>query len=162
EGFSRPSPLTTAFRDQFALLDQNNNPIPCPPGSGNTCDTTPFGTLDRTATRTTTVGASLQATSTGQLFEHDNHLVFGGSFRSEGFSRPSPLTTAFRDQFALLDQNNNPIPCPPGSGNTCDTTPFGTLDRTATRTTTVGASLQATSTGQLFEHDNHLVFGGSI
>src|SRR5437870_748830 len=30
EGFSRPNPVTTAFRDQFALLDQNNNPIPCP------------------------------------------------------------------------------------------------------------------------------------
>ena len=63
EGFPRPSPVTTAFRDQFALLDQHNNTIPCPPGSGNTCDTTPFGTLDRTATRTTTVGASLQASA---------------------------------------------------------------------------------------------------
>src|SRR5438552_16963155 len=79
-----------------------------------------------------------------------------------GFPRPNPVTTAFRDQFAILDQNNNPIPCPPGSGDTCRTTPFGTLDRTATRTTTIGASLQATSTRQLFEHDNHLVFGGSI
>ena len=37
DGFPRPNPVTTAFRDQFAILDQNNNTIPCPPGSGNTC-----------------------------------------------------------------------------------------------------------------------------
>src|SRR5204862_8219171 len=80
----------------------------------------------------------------------------------EGFPRPNPVTTAFRDQFALLDQNNNPIPCPPGSGDTCGRTPYGTLDRTATRATTIGASLQATNTVQLFGHGNHLVAGASI
>ena len=51
DGFPRPDPVTVAFRDQFAILDPANNPIPCPPGSGNTCNTTPYGTIDRTKTR---------------------------------------------------------------------------------------------------------------
>jgi iron complex outermembrane receptor protein len=90
--------------------------------------------------------------------QFQNHLCL----EDDGFPRPSPVTTAFRDQFVVLDQNNNTIPCPPGSGNTCGSTPYGTLDRTATQATTVGASLQATSTEKLFDQDNHLVVGGSI
>ena len=39
DGFPRPTPVTPAFRNQFVVLDQNNNPIPCPPGAGNTCAT---------------------------------------------------------------------------------------------------------------------------
>ena len=112
EGFPRPSPVTTAFRDQFALLDQNNNPIPCPPGSGNTCDTTPFGTLDRTATRTTTAGASLQTTSSGQVFEHGNHFVFGGSIdrSTTTFSTDSTLGFVNPDLTVTVD------PTVPGNG----------------------------------------------
>jgi iron complex outermembrane receptor protein len=112
ERFPRPSPLTTPFRDQFALLDQNNNPIPCPPGSGNTCDTTPFGTLDRTATRTTTVGASLQATSTRQLFEHDNHFVFGGSIDRSTTTFSTDSTLALVNPDLTVTAN----PAIPGNG----------------------------------------------
>ena len=112
EGFPRPSPVTTAFRDQFALLDQNNNTIPCPPGSGNTCDTTPFGTLDRTATRTTTAGASLQTTSSGQVLEHGNHFVFGGSIdrSTTTFSTDSTLGFVNPDLTVTVD------PTVPGNG----------------------------------------------
>ena len=52
-----------AFRNQFVVLDQNNNPIPCPPGAGNTCAGVPYGTLDRTNTDALTIGASAQATN---------------------------------------------------------------------------------------------------
>ena len=45
----------------FQLLNQNNRPINCPPGPGNTCATTPWGTVDRTWTNAITTGASLQA-----------------------------------------------------------------------------------------------------
>src|ERR671937_2396021 len=31
----------------FQLLDPNNQPISCPPGTGNTCARTPWGTVDR-------------------------------------------------------------------------------------------------------------------
>lgn len=87
-----------------------------------------------------------------------NHLCL----EDDGFPRPDPVTTAFRDQFAVLDQSNAPIPCPPGTSNTCDATPYGTIDRTATKAGTSGASLQATTTERLFDYGNHLVFGGSL
>jgi iron complex outermembrane receptor protein len=79
DGFPRPDPVTPAFRDLFALLDQNNNPIPCPPGSGNTCAGIPYGTLDRTETKAVTFGVSAQATGTGDWFGHRNHFTVGAS-----------------------------------------------------------------------------------
>ncbi len=39
-----------------------------------------LGEIDRTWTQTTSVGTTLQATNTDQLFGHDNHFVIGGSF----------------------------------------------------------------------------------
>jgi outer membrane receptor protein involved in Fe transport len=39
-----------------------------------------LGEIDRTTTRSTTTGASLQATNTDQLFGHDNRFVVGSSF----------------------------------------------------------------------------------
>ena len=112
DGFPRPNPVTTAFRDQFAILDQNNNLIPCPPGSGNSCGTTPYGTIDRTATRATTVGGSLQATNTGQVFEHGNHLVVGGSIdrSTVGFVADSTLG------FVNPDLTTTINPAIPGNG----------------------------------------------
>ena len=39
-----------------------------------------LGENDRTATQSTTAGASLQATNDDQLFGHNNHFVVGTSF----------------------------------------------------------------------------------
>jgi iron complex outermembrane receptor protein len=80
----------------------------------------------------------------------------------DGFPRPIPITTTFRNQFAVLDQNNNPIPCPPGVGNTCAPVPYGTIDRTNTDAVTIGASLQATNDAKVFGRDNRFTVGGSI
>jgi outer membrane receptor protein involved in Fe transport len=41
-----------------------------------------LGEIDRTTTRSTTTGVSLQATNTDQLFGHNNHFVVGASFDS--------------------------------------------------------------------------------
>ena len=41
-----------------------------------------LGELDRTTTRSTTVGVSLQATNTDRLFGHNNQFVVGASFDS--------------------------------------------------------------------------------
>jgi outer membrane receptor protein involved in Fe transport len=38
-----------------------------------------LGEIDRTTTRTTSVGATVQATNTDPLWGHDNHFVIGGS-----------------------------------------------------------------------------------
>ena len=109
DGFPRPSPVTAAFRNQFAILDQNNNPIPCPPGAGDPCNATPYGTIDRTANKTGTIGASLQAASTEQLLGHGNHFVAGGSIDASSgtFTASSELGTIGSD---LMVSTNPAIP----------------------------------------------------
>lgn len=99
DGFPRPDPVTAAFRNQFAILDQNNNPIPCLPGPGNTCAGVPYGTIDRTGTDAVTVGGSLQVTSTARLLDHGNHFVLGGSVDHSriGFDATSQLGYIFSD-----------------------------------------------------------------
>ena len=52
---------------------------------------------------------------------------------------------------------NLPIPC-----TNCDDVPYGTIDRTRTKSDTFGGSLQATNDEKLFGHGNHFVVGGSI
>jgi iron complex outermembrane receptor protein len=79
DGFPRPTPLTPTFRDRFVILDQDGRPIPCPPGSGNTCGPVPYGTLDQTETQAMTFGISGQATRTGEVRGHGNHFTVGVS-----------------------------------------------------------------------------------
>jgi len=45
-------------------------------------DTAVLGQIDRTTTRSTTTGATLQATNTDQLFGHNNQFMVGASFDS--------------------------------------------------------------------------------
>jgi outer membrane receptor protein involved in Fe transport len=54
-----------------------------------------LGEIDRTTTRSTTTGVSLQATNTNQLFGHNNHFVVGASFDSSvtRFSASAELGT---------------------------------------------------------------------
>lgn len=117
DGFPAPNPVTAAFHDSFAFLDQNNNTIPCPPGSGNTCGATPYGTIDRTANKTGTVGASLQATNTGTLWGHDNHLILGGGIDSSDttFTASSTLGTINSDLVVVV------APGIPGAGSAIHT-----------------------------------------
>ena len=112
DAFPRPDPVTAAFHDQFAMLDQNNNPIPCPPGAGNTCAMVPYGTVDRTSNSASTIGASLQATGTGRLFDRNNYLVLGGSIdhSSVRFNASSLLGTIRPDLTVTTD------PVIPGAG----------------------------------------------
>src|SRR5262249_38821325 len=79
------------------------------------------------------------------------------AFENDGFPASFPQAG-----FQILNQNNQPIPCPPGSGNTCATTPWGTVDRTRTSALTTGGTLQATNDDKVFGHDNFFTIGGSI
>lgn len=103
DGFPRPVPFTgaaaLAFRNQFAILDQNNQPIPCPPGAGNTCATVPYGSIDRTNTDSVTFGGSLQATNDARIFDHGNRFVVGASLDrgSTNFNADSTLGYIFPD-----------------------------------------------------------------
>ena len=95
--------------------------------------------------------ANVEACSSKSSFAGDLCL------QDDGFPAPSGgKTLAFRNQFAILDANDNPIPF----GG--DTVPYGTVDRTWTGTLTYGASLQATSDAKVADHGNHFVAGGSI
>jgi iron complex outermembrane receptor protein len=112
DGFPRPTPVTPAFRNQFVVLDQNNNPIPCPPGAGNTCAPVPYGTIDRTNTDTTTLGASLQAASDAALFGHVNRFTVGGSIDHSWTSFSSSTTLGFINPDLSVTIN----PAIPGNG----------------------------------------------
>lgn len=121
DGFPRPVPFTgataLAFRNQFAILDQNNQPIPCPPGSGNTCAAVPYGTIDRTNTSSNTFGGSLQATNDDRIFGFGNHFVIGGSIDrgSTAFNANSTLGYIYPD----LSVGYNPSI--PGNGSVIHT-----------------------------------------
>ena len=87
-----------------------------------------------------------------------NASSFGGKLCLEDDGFPVPpggKTQAFRNQFVVLDANNNPITFQAN-------TPYGTVDRTSTDATTIGSSVQATNDAKLFDHGNYFSVGGSI
>jgi iron complex outermembrane recepter protein len=96
----------------FQLLNPNNQPINCPPGTGNTCARTPWGTVDRTFTNAMTTGASLQALNDDKVFGHGNYFVIGASVdRSKiGFQGNSELGYIYPDFFV------GPNSAVPGTG----------------------------------------------
>src|SRR5450759_1940408 len=74
------------------------------------------GEIDRTTTRSTTTGVSLQATNSDRLFGHNNHFVVGGSFDSSitGFSASAELGTigsnfVVSGSGIFLGQSGNPV-----------------------------------------------------
>jgi iron complex outermembrane receptor protein len=84
--------------------------------------------------------------------------LFGGSLclQDDAFGTPAGgKTTAFRNQFVILGRSGETIPF-------TDDTPYGTVDKTSTNTTTVGGSAQVTYDAPVFGHTNSFVFGGSI
>jgi iron complex outermembrane recepter protein len=96
----------------FQILNPNNQPVNCPPGPGNTCATTPWGTVDRTFTKALTTGASLQGLNDDKVFGHDNYFVIGASVdRSKiGFQGNSELGFISPDLFT------GPSAAIPGTG----------------------------------------------
>lgn len=134
DGFPRPSPVTPAFRDQFAVIDQNGQPIPCPPGSGNTCAPVPYGTIDRIETRAITFGISSQATRAGALFGHGNHFTAGASVDH------STVAFSARSRLGFINPNlsiTTTNPGVPGLGSTIHTlgaVGVGSVGLTATST----------------------------
>ena len=108
--FPRPSPLTPAFRDQFAILDPNGNPIPCPPGAGNTCAPIPYATVDRTETKAITVGISGQVTGTGDVFGHGNYFTAGASLDRSRVDFTARSTLGFIDRDLSVTTANAGVP----------------------------------------------------
>jgi iron complex outermembrane receptor protein len=83
---------------------------------------------------------------------------FGGKLclEDDAFGTPAGgKTTAFRNQFVILGRQGQSFPFIAG-------TPYGTIDKTSTNTTTIGGSAQATYDAAVFGHTNNFVFGGSV
>src|SRR6266542_3262526 len=64
----------------FQILNANNRPINCPPGSGNTCATTPWGTVDRTWTNALTTGGSIDQSNIGFRANSELGYIFPDLF----------------------------------------------------------------------------------
>jgi iron complex outermembrane recepter protein len=116
DGFPRPpAPIPVAFRNQFAVLDQNNFPIPCPtaPPGVNGCASVPYGTVDRTFTRARTYGGAAQVINDDKIFGHGNYFNMGASIDQSriGFSGNSELGYIYPD---LSVGENSALP---GSGS---------------------------------------------
>ena len=96
----------------FQVLGPSGAPIGCPAGQAASCDSVPYGTLDRTATNTSTWGLSLQADRKRPLFGHDNLFLAGASIDDSRirFSADSTLGVILPD----LQIGN--APSVPGSG----------------------------------------------
>src|SRR5205814_1857951 len=73
--------------NQFAILDQNAAAIPFTAGAF-------YGTLDRTATDSTSHGGALQASSDAALFGFNNYFTAGISLDSSGIGFGSTSTLA--------------------------------------------------------------------
>ena len=108
DAFPQPRPPAADFQ----ILNQNGQPVPCPPGGGNTCATTPWGTVDRTFTKALTTGASLQGLNDDKVLGHGNFFVIGASVdRSKiGFQANSELGYIYPDLFV------GPNAAVPGTG----------------------------------------------
>jgi len=133
-GFPRPSPVTTVFRDSFAILDQHNNPIPCPAGTGDACAAIPYGTIDRTETKAVTVGLSVQATNTGDVVGHGNHFTVGASLDRGAVDFTARSRLGFINRDLSVTSTG---PGAPGLGaiiHTLGDVGFGPVDVTATNT----------------------------
>jgi iron complex outermembrane recepter protein len=102
----------TQPKANFQILNPNNQPVNCPPGSGNTCATTPWGTVDRTWTNALTTGGTLQATNDDKILGHNNYFTVGGSIDHSkiGFQANSELGYVFPDLFV------GPNAAVPGTG----------------------------------------------
>src|SRR5258706_359707 len=100
-----PGGKTAAFRDRFVILGPNGATIPALPN-------TPYGTLDRTTTGSTTVGASLQASNTEQLLGHRNNLILGASIDHSDIAFRSGTALGFVYPDLFVGAN----PAVPGTG----------------------------------------------
>jgi len=102
DAFARPVPFTGAaalnFRNQFAILDQNNASIAFTPGAI-------YGTVDRTFTDSASRGVTLQVTGNRPLFDLPNFFTAGFSLDSSsiGFRSTSTLGRIFPSLQVAVD-----------------------------------------------------------
>ncbi len=115
EGFPRPDPFTgpavQVFYDQFVMVGPDGQPVV--PFS----DDFVYGTIDRTSTDATSLGASLQLSSDQALFGLENYFTFGLTIDHSAiaFAANSMLGDINQELVVMLDPNM------PGSGTVLHT-----------------------------------------
>jgi len=122
---------------------------------------------------------SLQGSLYGRTFRQTHVDGNGGDFEGCSRAAANPLfgtlcveddafPTAVRPAaaaFQVLGADNVPIGCPPlvaGQTKLCNGIPYGTVDRTNTRTNTGGVSVQAVRSAPLFQRPNLFTAGLSL
>ncbi len=80
---------TKAWRDQFVMVGPDGKTIPFAGAA------VPYGIIDRTWSRTTTIGASVAATNTEKLNGNDNHFTVGASIDHSWISFQSTSTLGY-------------------------------------------------------------------
>ncbi|CAN5264690.1 TonB-dependent receptor [soil metagenome] len=78
----------------FQLRTPNGAVIACPAPGSAACNSTPYGTLDRSWTTTTTRGASIQLASKRELFGRKNAITVGAAVDDSGIHFRSNSTLA--------------------------------------------------------------------
>ncbi len=121
DGFS-----STIDDEEFQILDENDNPIPCPVSNIDTngCRNrissvdgprVPYGTIDRTATTTTTTGVTFQLTNDADFSGRKNSLNIGGSYDSSDIHFRSSSTLGLITPDLEVITDNYPLPNIPGT-----------------------------------------------
>ncbi len=122
---------------------------------------------------------SIQASLYGRVFHQDHLDGNDGNFEGCSGAAADPLfgtlcvqsdgfPSAIRPPaaaFQVLGADGQPVACPPlaaGQTRLCDGIAYGTLDRTRTRSTTGGVSLQAVRSAPLFGRTNLFAAGLSL
>jgi outer membrane receptor protein involved in Fe transport len=124
--------------------------------------TNQVGYLDLTGKAEVTPAWTLDGTAHVRVF--NQNMVDGNPTGTHACSNDSALL-CFGDDVIV---EGRPVPVPANGlngaqlGNPFGDATLGEIDRTSTRSTTAGASLQASNTDQLFGHDNRFVVGAAF
>ena len=134
----------------FQVLGANGVPIGCPPlvaGQTKLCNGIPYGTIDRTNTRTNTYGVSVQAVRTARLFDRPNLFTAGLSYDESHirFGSNSTLGLILRD----LNVTTAPGSVVVGAGQIIHTAGAIAYSPVSIRSTTQAWGLYATDTFDL-------------
>lgn len=93
-------------KQQFQITNLAGQPIACPAPLATGCNTTPYGTLDRSLTRTITRGGTFQLVSRAPVLGRPNNLVAGVAFDNSDVHYAATSTLAVIDPDLLVSTNS--------------------------------------------------------
>ncbi|HET9160766.1 MAG TPA: TonB-dependent receptor, partial [Caulobacteraceae bacterium] len=94
-------------KQQFQITDLDGASLACPPPLSSGCNTTPYGTLDRSRTRSITRGASFQLVTKAPLLGRNNRMVAGFAFDNSDIRYGANSTLAVIDPDLLVNTDSS-------------------------------------------------------